>query len=191
MGIKNHVYVMGVLPVYKGPRPFYVQQFVSYGMDPWNSSYLGSGTNASVMHNSTLATAPRPNPLPPGLPSLFLPDQTLCTFKLCPGSSFLMGAAVDQDNPPPLVERAAWRITDNGAAGTVTVSFSPTFTGHTYKIDTKSDLNGPWVIDNTYIAGTGAEISRTYTKSGTQKFFRVITDGLHPDDYGTLIPQLQ
>ena len=168
--ITNHVYVMGVLPVFKGPRPFYVQQFVSSGMDPWNSTYLGSGTNAAIFHNKTLADA--------GLPSLFFPDPKLCEFGICPGDSFLMGAAVDQDNPPALVQPAAPSISFSG--GNINVSFGPTFTGHTYKIDSSTDLK-TWTIDNTYIAGTGSTITRTYPMTSPMKFYRVITDGLYPN----------
>ncbi|MEI8346892.1 MAG: hypothetical protein WCG27_05465 [Pseudomonadota bacterium] len=177
--IKNHVYVMGVLPVFKGNnRPFYVQQFVSSGMDPWNSTYLGSGTNAAIMHNKTLELA--------GLPSLFFPDPTLCLFNMCPGNSFLMGAAVDQDTPPPFVTPA--KVTNLTVSGTtVTVTFGPTFTGHTYKVDISSDLK-TWNIDNTYIAGTNNPITRTYTGvTDPMKYYRVITDGLHPSSYNTLI----
>jgi len=168
--ITNHVYVMGVLPVYKGPRPFYVQQFVSQGMDPWNSTYLGSGTNAAIIHNKTLADA--------GLPSLFFPDPKLCEFGICPGNSFLMGAAVDQDNPPAFVPPATTSISFSG--GNITVSFGPTFTGHTYKIDSSTDLK-TWTIDNTYRAGTGATMTATYPMSGPMKFYRVIRDGLYPN----------
>ena len=168
--ITNHVYVMGVLPVYKGPRPFYVQQFVSSGMDPWNSTYLGSGTNAAIIHNKTLQDA--------GLPSLFFPDLKLCEFNMCPGESFLMGAAVDQDNPPAAVQPAApTSISVNGSS--LSITFGPTFTGHTYKVDATTDFE-TWTIDNTYIAGTGSPITRTYSIDGPYKFYRVITDGLYP-----------
>ena len=138
-------------------------------MDPLNSTYLGSGTNASIIHNKTLQDA--------GLTSLFFSDPKLCEFGICPGNSFLMGAAVDQDNPPAIVQPATPSISFSG--GMINVSFGPTFTGHTYKIDSTTDFQ-TWTIDNTYIAGTGSTITRSYPIDGPMRFYRVITDGLYP-----------
>ena len=109
---------MGAVPVFKGGQkdmPFLPLIWVSYGMAPTNSTYLGSGTNRGLYAAPGLPDALVPMLNADGdMPALFLGDPHLPWGNAAP---FFMGRAIDQDNPP------RWGAED---MGTRLVSWSPT-----------------------------------------------------------------
>ncbi|MEI8290537.1 MAG: M4 family metallopeptidase [Verrucomicrobiota bacterium] len=116
--IYGHVYAMGAVPVLKGGQkdmPFLPLIWLSYGMAPTNSTYLGSGTNRGMYGTPGLPDALSPMLNADGdMPALFLGDPHLPWGN---ASTFFMGAAVETDSI------LAWSVDD---MATRLVSWSPT-----------------------------------------------------------------
>ena len=119
--------------------PFLPLIWVSYGMAPTNSTYLGSGTNRGMYAAPGIPDALVPMLNADGdMPALFLGDPHLPWGN---ASTFFMGAAVDQDNPPEtgqpdMVTRlVSWCPTN------IVLETVPTKTNYFYGIAVESTTN--------------------------------------------------